>query len=300
MNPRRDRTELPALQDWLFSVGLYDGVLIDDDAARAFQRDMRLFTGKFDAYCVGCAQANTPIQGSPLPSASEEKKQADLSAIALSPIGQPVTRRAPRWSDRRFEVRFVCLRKGHVLSYFFGWTPSEKEGERGVIEKIGQTPSLADFGDAESSKYRELLGKEAFAEYRRGIGLFAHGIGIGSFVYLRRVFERLVEDSHAEAMRDEGWDEQAYRDGRMRERIALLAHHLPVALVEHADIYSILSKGLHELTEDECKRYFGTVKEGVDAILDDILAGKQKAQHAARLRKAIAEARGEIEGSNKK
>jgi len=41
--------------------------------------------------------------------------------------------------------------------------------------------------------------------------------------------------------------------------------------VRNSQIYGILSKGVHELTEDECKHYFPAIKTGIIVILDQQL-----------------------------
>ena len=46
----------------------------------------------------------------------------------------------------------------------------------------------------EIAKYKAVLGTQ-YREFSKAIGLFAHGIGIGSFVYLRRIIENLVFDN---------------------------------------------------------------------------------------------------------
>ena len=59
------------------------------------------------------------------------------------------------------------------------------------IIKVGQYPSVADMTIPEIKKYRKVLGSE-YRDYAKAIGLFANGIGIGSFVYLRRIIENLI------------------------------------------------------------------------------------------------------------
>jgi hypothetical protein len=67
-----------------------------------------------------------------------------------------------------------------------------------VIQKVGQFPSFADIANDESKKYRNLLSKEDAAELHKAIGLAAHGVGIGAYVYIRRIFERLIHSRFAE------------------------------------------------------------------------------------------------------
>lgn len=103
-------------------------------------------------------------------------------------------------------------------------------------------------------------------------------MGIGAFVYPRRIFEWAIEEAHKVASAKQGWDEAAYNTLRMSDKISMLHDHLPSFLVEHKSQYSILSKGIHELTEGACKSAFADVRLGIELILDDILAAHDKAE----------------------
>jgi len=87
------------------------------------------------------------------------------------------------------------------------------------ISKVGQYPSLADLHLQGIAKYRKVLEPKEYAELARAIGLSAQGIGIGSFVYLRRVFENLIEIAHQKASGVEGWEEGNFQKVRMHEKI---------------------------------------------------------------------------------
>lgn len=50
---------------------------------------------------------------------------------------------------------------------------------------------------------------------------------------------------------------------------------LPDFLVKNRDLYGILSKGIHELSEDECLSYFDPVKAALELILDQALEKKR-------------------------
>lgn len=53
----------------------------------------------------------------------------------------------------------------------------------------------------------------------------------------------------------------------MVERIKMLQGYLPDVLIKNTTIYGILSKGIHELSEEECREYFPVVKECIHQIL---------------------------------
>ena len=105
-----------------------------------------------------------------------------------------------------------------------------------------------------------------------GIGLAAHGVGIGSYVYLRRVFESLIDEAHKNTQKQLGseWDETGYQRARgMNEKVSKLKDFLPPFILQHPELYSILSVGVHELTEEECLKSFDALKNGILVIAEE-------------------------------
>jgi len=133
-------------------------------------------------------------------------------------------------------------------------------------------------------------------ELSRAIGLSAHGVGIGAHVYLRRIFESLVEEAHQGASGESGWDEGKYQQSRMAERIKLLRSHLPSFLGANPRLYAILSKGLHELSEQECLSNFDALKLAIEVILDEKLKQRDAEIKSEAARKAIARIEGKLNG----
>ncbi|KKU39174.1 MAG: hypothetical protein UX55_C0043G0011 [Candidatus Azambacteria bacterium GW2011_GWE2_46_45] len=164
--------------------------------------------------------------------------------------------------------------------------------------KIGQWPSVADFQIPQAEKYRKIIGEEEYKEFTRGIGLSAHGVGIGSFVYLRRVFENLIEEAHASVQgANKGFLNEDYLRARMDDKIQMVKDYLPDFLVENRSLYAILSKGIHDLSENECLQYFETVKIGIEQILDEKIIKKEKADKALKAREAIQKAHSKLTNS---
>lgn len=144
------------------------------------------------------------------------------------------------------------------------------------ILKVGQYPSIADIHIAQIKHYNKVLPKEDLKEFTRAIGLAANGIGIGSFVYLRRIFEKLIFEAYNTAKNDGAIDEEKFKHLHMDERIKDLKQYLPDTLVEIAGVYGILSKGIHQLSEEECLAYFDAMRVGIEIILDDKLEQKRR------------------------
>jgi hypothetical protein len=109
----------------------------------------------------------------------------------------------------------------------------------------------------------------------KAIGLAAHGEGIGSFVYLRRVFERLIRSRFDQYKAEEGWTDEDFKL-RMDEKIALLKAHLPSFLVEIREIYSIFSKGIHELDNEDCLQFFEVGRRAILIVLEDDLKRSER------------------------
>lgn len=145
-----------------------------------------------------------------------------------------------------------------------------------VVRKIGQTPSAADlaFGALDEA-FKKELDDDRRKELGTAIGLHAHGVGIGSYVYLRRIFEGLLEEAHEQASATEGWDEPAYQKARVPDRIRLLKNFLPARLVKSANLYKALSLGVHELSEQECLTDFSLLKGSLEFILRERLEHKR-------------------------
>lgn len=131
--------------------------------------------------------------------------------------------------------------------------------------KIGQFPSIADITFPGLDDYKHVISKQDRSELGTAIGLFANGVGAGSYVYLRRILERLVYQAKENA--GDKVDNDSFENAKVADRIKMLEGYLPDILVQNTTIYGILSKGIHELSEEECLNYFPVVKECIFQIL---------------------------------
>ncbi len=184
--------------------------------------------------------------------------------------------------DTNSIVNVKCKRTDDIFYYYLR---SNIKDEKRFITKIGQYPSVADFHISEIKQYKKLLSTEKLKEFTRAIGLAANGVGIGSFVYLRRIFEYLIEDAFTMCKSDGTVNEEDYKKSRMDQKIGLLSSHLPDFLVEYKSMYSILSKGIHELDEETCLIHFDSLRVGIEIILDeklDELKKKEKIEQAKK------------------
>lgn len=182
---------------------------------------------------------------------------------------------------RLMKLEYICsMDEEHHLDYVVLTTNSS-------MMKIGQYPSIADMTFPELDAYKHVISKEDRRELGTAIGLFASGIGAGSYVYLRRILERIVyraKENAADAI-----DNEAFEQAKVAEKIKMLKGYLPDILIENTTIYGILSKGIHELSEEECKKHFPVVKGCIYQILGMQESLRKKQIDETNLNKALNE-----------
>ena len=215
------------------------------------------------------------------------------------------------------ESSFVVITNLQIIEKHFGKAFSDEGGVRTVqikckryddifyflilydvvsqcLYKVGQYPSVADFHIGEVKQYKKVLSTDKLREFTKAIGLAANGVGIGSFVYLRRIFEHLIFEAYTHAIIDGAIDEGSFQKSRMDEKINLLHSYLPAFLVESKSIYSILSVGIHELDEQTCLTYFDALRNGIEIILDEKLDELRKKEKIEAAKKKLSGIHGKI------
>ena len=180
---------------------------------------------------------------------------------------------------RLMKLEYICsMNEEHHLDYIVLATDNS-------MMKIGQHPSIADITFPELDAYKHVISKEDRKELGTAIGLYASGVGAGSYVYLRRILERLIYQAKETAA--DTIDNEMFEQARVAEKIKMLEGYLPDILVKNTTIYGILSKGIHELSEDECRKYFPVVKECIYQILGMWESLRKRQADVAALNKAL-------------
>jgi hypothetical protein len=271
----------------LYSLETFDG----EEVWKAV--DLIYIDGTYDGFCTKCGpEATFKVTAPERPNGFTRNLKTE--ALYRQRGSQPPL---PNITVDAYRIRATCTREAtHRQDFFFlvdfrlGQTEEGKTKLERFIQKVGQHPSFGDLHLEAVKKYRGSLPAQQLRELSQAIGLASHDVGIGSYVYLRRVFEWLVEEAHLEAAKRTDWNEQAYIKLRMAERIAALRHSLPDFLVEHPEMYSLLSKGVHELTENECLEHFSTLRIAIELILDERHEKKLRERKIAQAKSALAKA----------
>jgi len=189
--------------------------------------------------------------------------------------------------NKRYCLFFQCTRDNEHSILFDLLVTNDK------MIKIGQYPSFADISIGDIMKYKSVLG-EKFVEYKKSLRLFSHEIGIGSFVYLRRIIENLVLEKYSKVKDMLEISSEDFERSEFKEKIEILKDYLPNMLVENKNLYSIVSKGIHELSEEECLSMYPYLKIGIELILDDIIAKKERAKKEKLFTQFVANKTGEL------
>ena len=285
----------PKPTEFFLSIPLYSKASIEGEAVWA-ALDVLYYAGTYDTYCTHCKRDSTFQVIAPTRPRDYVRDHA--GEILLKTHGMKIN--LPTVPEGIHTVHACCTRqKAHMQDFLFYVVSDVVFDEAAdpkivsTIEKIGQQPSYGDIHLAKVKKYTHVLSDAQLGEFSRAIGLASHDVGVGSYVYLRRVFESLVEEAHQVARTDGGWDEDAYVRMRMGEKIAALRAHLPTFLVEHPAMYSLLSKGVHELSEEDCLKHFDTLRLATELILDERLEQRDKDKKIAAAEAALIKAVGE-------
>ena len=161
-----------------------------------------------------------------------------------------------------------------------------------ILEKVGQYPSMADLQMFDIEKYQKVLSTESFHDFKTALGLYASGVGCGSFVYLRRIFERLVIEAEKIASTKDGWNAEEYEKKRVNEKIDYLEGFgqklIPDELANvKTNIYGVLSRGVHASSDQECKELFPAMKYVIEELLDHKIAQKERAEKLKQINSVI-------------
>lgn len=186
-------------------------------------------------------------------------------------------------------VIVTCKRYNDEFNFYIYWNPQAQ-----FIMKIGQYPTVADYHLGEVKQYKKVIPEEKLKELTRAIGLAANGVGIGSYVYLRRIFEHLIAEAFEKAKSENAISEADYQQARVDQRIDLLSPYLPTFLVENKSMYSIISLGIHELDEQTCLAHFDTLRVGIELILDEKLDEQRKKDKIEEAKKNLSILKGQI------
>lgn len=169
--------------------------------------------------------------------------------------------------NRVLQMNLECTSKDkHKFYVIFQLTDDN------YLVKTGQYPSILDFDNSLKDYKKVLKDKSVTKELTNAEILKTHNMGVGAFLYLRRIFEKLIFEQAEQAELENNIDRQAFNKEKTEDKVMILHEkgYLPNYLAEiNPFIYAILSKGVHQLSEKECNLHYDTLKEAILLILEE-------------------------------
>lgn len=179
----------------------------------------------------------------------------------------------------RFEIDLLCPMCHRKMTLYYVYTSN-------YIEKIFTYPDVMDGYKVKYKEYRKLQTDNGFDYYNEFVeacySFYKIHSGIGAFCYLRRCLENLVNDKIIEI------NEQYTTGMKFSEKISRIKDYInPEIYSMLSNLYGILSKGIHELDEEDCLTHFDTMKQIVEILLDQRLETIKERKKIASLKKSL-------------
>jgi len=167
---------------------------------------------------------------------------------------------------KKFGLDLTCPFCQSTLHLYYVYNNSQ-------IEKIATFPDVMGGYKAKYKVLRNLKNNtNQFDYYNEFIescySYYKINSGIGAFCYLRRCLENFVKDTWND-MRSEGIITELYDSKKkFSEKIEIVKVNVDNDIYRMMPkLYGILSKGIHELDEEECLKYFEVLKDIVFTLL---------------------------------
>ncbi len=189
----------------------------------------------------------------------------DTSSVRNSHYGQQAIRNKPSL----FKTFRCSANPKHQILFGFYLDDSQ-------LVKISEYPSKYDTVIENFNKYKKVLDNIQLKELAKASQLESYGYAIASFLYYRRIFEGIILKNFNESDIAEKISEEEFRKLRMEDKLNYVKEFLPDYFNDNSHIYSTLSKGVHELEENECQEYLPIVKAIIFFSLDEAVDKRNK------------------------
>ncbi len=167
----------------------------------------------------------------------------------------------------------------YVIYYMLSYNENEF-----IITKIGQNISPYEIGLPEAKTYEKQLKKfNTVEDYRK---VFIHRINndnVAALLYLRRILEKMVIKLLDGAELLDNHFETKIKKIKENNKLNPEVNELTKS------VYELLSKGIHELSNDECTELFDSLNLFIDMQLIYIKTEEEKKQRLLKLKNDICE-----------
>ena len=160
-----------------------------------------------------------------------------------------------------------------------------------TLTKFGQWPALVSFHQNDLEKYRKVTTREQRSDFIRAVQAASQGFSAGACTYLRRIVESIkreaLEEKRAKGV-DEAWEVE-FKAAKTNRQMEMLTGFLPEFLLKNKRLYNLLSEGLHNMTDDECRELFPNLRQAIELVFkgrQDLLTARER---EAEISKFIAQ-----------
>lgn len=269
----------PIYNKWVWEVEKDDRYCyLNDNNAQELFRFFRNGKTKFKTYCVMCQDdesftSNSHLKYQPYNSKFGEYWYIieDENPFVIGTFQDKILYLNENnfgKSYLRTEILTCNLDENHQYVIYYEVYFDEKEF---VITKIGQNVSPYEIGLPEIKKYDKFLDEFDIKEdYRKVFIHRIHGDYIAALLYLRRVFEKMINK-----LIDDSTDSQTPMDVKIKN---LKKDNKINPDIEEltGSVYALMSKGIHELNNEECNELFNSLNEFVEMQLIFVKTEKEK------------------------
>ena len=180
----------------------------------------------------------------------------------------------------------TCNKKLFYLFYY-----REKE-----IIKLAQYPTLYDVSRDELKIYQknELIDKDSFSQLYKAETCASSGYFVAAYTYMRRVYETLLMSVFTQNQDEIGLSEEDFRKLRSDEKLKTIKDYLAIDDEIYLPLYSLLSAGIHAMSEEQCCEDYTVLKPILLDILAEQKVKKEKAAKRKELKESYAKRKGEM------
>lgn len=264
------------LKDFFLKAGVYNKITENYD--KFFSLSNSAYVKSLDLYCPKCMCNKTFVR-------QNVDKSSALGSFNYQKNG------GYTYADAITLISYTCPTCGFHVLYAFYY-------DGNYIHKISQFPSLLDLSRDELKQFdkNSLIDKDNYAEIRKSYECASSGFYVAAYVYLRRVYENLFINLFKENEKDFSISLNDFIKLKFDNKLEMLKDKLAIEDSIYKPLYSLLSSGIHSLSENECQQHYHLLKN----ILLEILMEQKVQTERQNNHKTILDLYSKIQSKNKK
>ncbi len=228
--------------------------------------DILFYNDAMDCFCTQCNNMSIFL------GENEDSYRAQIrSNLGLSIMVRPGAAPKEAVYNGTYLLDFYCTRnKTHKLNIILKIDDQK-------LFKIGQSPSALDLFQGDLTHYENVLGIY-LKDLSSAVLLYSSNFGVAAFTHLRRIVENFFMAQAIKAWTETNLSEPIpnWSQLRFKDKMKLVHDYLPKSFTENPSLYTIVSTGIHSLSEEECLQYFSPLKDCIILSLDEMINDERK------------------------